>query len=98
MGIPSVQLPLRGKVRSRIGVALLALALSLTVAVGSQRVWTWTSPTPAEPVGAPVEERVTLPTFVHPGAHRGQVRLGRFDGRIPQPRAHRRDQRPKWGT
>jgi hypothetical protein len=98
MAIRSTQLPLQGRVRATIATVVGAFVLALVVvALASQVSAIWTDPARIAPADvAPAREHaVTLPVFVHPGAHRGQVRFGRFD-HDPAP-VHGPNQRPKWG-
>jgi hypothetical protein len=96
MATRSAQLPLRTRVRSRIGVALAVLVIvGAAVVLASQASSIWAHRTPA--TVSPRTDAVTLPVFVHPGANRGQVRVGRFEPNADPIRAHGPAQRPKWG-
>jgi hypothetical protein len=100
MATGSTHLTHRPRVRTLVGLALAALVLSAVIVVlASQANSIWDNRAPAAPENVTaVREAVHLPVFVHPGAHRGQVRLGRFEQTFTVIHPHGPNQRPKWGA
>jgi hypothetical protein len=101
MATRSTTLHHRPRARTLVAVVLATLVLSVGIVVlASQAISIWSdrAPTPRESVADVHEPAVQLPIFVHPGAHRGQVRVGRFEDNFTVIHPHGPNQRPKWGA
>jgi hypothetical protein len=88
--------------RPGIGTILVAagLVIALAILLFQARAILGDQARPAPASSASVtSEQVHLPVFVHPGAHRGQVRLGPLPSMSdPIVRPHGPNQRPKFGA
>jgi hypothetical protein len=83
--------------RGKVGAILVALALALALAVLLAQANAIIRGRTASVPPVPAIHQDVLDQLVHPGAHRGQVRV------MPEPRpeftrVHGPSQRPKWGA
>ena len=87
--------------RPGIGAVLVAagLVIALAILLFQARAILGDQARPAPSSATVTSEQVRLPVFVHPGAHRGQVRLGPLPSTAdPIVRPHGPNQRPKFSS